>query len=174
MSKDRISALLRHSRMHDIHAIHGCSGFVAEPVILEWHRAHALAGGREQCIAQRRDHPSDRRLADAPPETAGGHDDGFDFWRRLRQPQYRVVGEVALHHAPVLDGDFLVHDGAQAPDDGALHLRLYRIRMDDVTAVDGDDHALYFDHVATLHRNLDHCRGEAAIGVHHRDAAVNA
>ncbi len=79
-----------------------------------------------------------------------------------------------MHHSPILDGDFLVHDRAQSPDDAALHLRLHRIRMDDVTAVERDDDAFDVDHVAAFDRELDHRRGETAVGVHHCDAAVNA
>ena len=57
----------------------------------------------------------DARLADAAPEAAGRHEHGLDL-RHRGEPRQRVVVEIALHDAAVLDGDLVVQGRRQRPD----------------------------------------------------------
>src|SRR5688572_10628736 len=46
-----------------------------DAVVLQWQRPDTLAGGREERVHDGRCRHEYRGLADASPETAGGHDD---------------------------------------------------------------------------------------------------
>src|SRR2546423_10395280 len=58
----------------------------------------------------------------------------FDFWGRLGYPYRRILVEVALHRAAVVDGDFVAHHVTQAFDDSALTFVDGPARIDDLAA----------------------------------------
>jgi len=62
------------------------------------------------------------------PEVVGRDEDGLDF-RHVGETQGRVVVEVGLSDAAVLDGDLAIEGGAQAVDDRALDLRGDLLRL---------------------------------------------
>src|SRR5215469_4344463 len=73
-------------------------------VALQRERADALAGCSKDRVAERRRHERWRRLANAAPESAARHDNALDF-RRLGKTHHRIVVEVRLLDAPVLNSD---------------------------------------------------------------------
>jgi hypothetical protein len=93
-------------------------------VVLQWERADALAGRREDCVEHRGCGDADRRLADATPETAGWHDDRFDLGH-LRDAHRVVTVEVRLLDTIVLDRAFLVEQGGEAKDEGPRGTRCF-------------------------------------------------
>src|SRR6266571_4116720 len=71
-------------------------------VVLQRHRADALAGRPVERVQHRRCRDADRRLADpAPDRAAGRHEDGFHFGH-LRDAHRVVLVEVGLLDAAVL------------------------------------------------------------------------
>src|SRR6266571_8281661 len=71
-------------------------------VVLQRHRADALAGRPVVRVHHRRCRDADRRLADPAPDRASGrHQDGFHF-RHLRDAHRVVLVEVGLLDAAVL------------------------------------------------------------------------
>ena len=61
--------------------------------------------------------------------------------RRLRHPQHRVLMVIRLHDAAILQGDLAMERRRNPEDDGALDLRLHRVRVDDDAAIDRADDA---------------------------------
>src|SRR6516164_9281861 len=150
------------------HALDG----MAQTVILQWQRAHALAGGGKDRVAQSRSERRYRRFADAAPKLAAWHDDGFDLWR-VRKPQHFVSVEVRLLGGAILDGDFAVERCGQRVDDRALHLHFDRERVDHMAGINRRHHAAH-PHFAVLDRDFDHLRAIAAAGFVERDDAEYA
>src|SRR5260221_7478873 len=71
-------------------------------VVLQRHRADALAGRPVERVQHRRRRDADRRLADAAPDRAAGRqEDGFHF-RHLRDAHRVVLVEIRLLDAAVL------------------------------------------------------------------------
>src|SRR3989442_1204706 len=63
--------------------------------------------------------------------------------RHLGNPQHRIVVEVTLRHASVLDRDRALQCRGKPEHDAALHLRFDRTRIHVHTAVDGADDAMH-------------------------------
>ena len=102
---------------------------VSQIMVLQRQRADALAGCREDRITQRRRDDRNRGLADPAP--------GRRRWARSRsrssasgQPQHRIVVEIRLLDAAVLDGDLAVEGGGEREDGRAFDLHLDRQRVD--------------------------------------------
>src|SRR5262249_60043397 len=107
-------------------------------------------------------------FADAAPNLAAWHDDGFDLWR-VAKPQHFVSIEIGLLGGAILDGDFAVERCGQRVDDRALHLHFDRERVDHMAGIDRRHHAVH-PHFAVLDRDFDHLRAIAAAGLVKRDA----
>ncbi len=89
--------------------------------------AQALAGEREDRVRDRR---RDRRHAGSPtpPDLLRARHDVHLDLRHLVHAQHRVVVEVRLLHAPVLEGELAVQRRAEAEGDAGLDLRRDRRR----------------------------------------------
>jgi hypothetical protein len=72
------------------------------------------------------------------------------------QLQDRVVMEVALLDAPVLERGFGLEGGGQPENDAALHLRSHVIGIDHLPAVHGADHPVDAHVAASVDRDLGH------------------
>ncbi len=108
-------------------------------------------------------------FADAAHGCAALHQKDLDPRHRLHA-QDRVVVEVALLDAPVLERDPTVEGGREPEDDAGFHLRADGVRVDDGAAVDGAHHAMDGDLARRRHRDFRHLRDEAAEGFVHGDA----
>ena len=85
-----------------------------------------------------------------------------------------VVVEIALLDTPVLQRDLAPKRRAQSIDDGALHLRFDRVRIDGDAAIDRADHALDGDLAIRRDGNLGDLRHVGAEHILHGDAAARA
>src|SRR5216683_2656285 len=142
-------------------------------VVLQRHRADALAGRPVERVQHRRCRDADRRLADAAPDRASGrHQDGFHF-RHLRDAHRVVLVEVGLLDAAVLHRALLEKERRQAVDERARDLALDLRRVHRVARVGGGDDAMHLDLVAVLHRDLAGCRDEAVETMQVRKAAID-
>src|SRR5258706_6184457 len=93
-------------------------------VVLQRHRADALAGRTVERVQHRGCRDADRRLADpAPHGSAGRHQDGLDL-RHLRDAHRVVLVEVGLLDAAVLHRALLHEERRQAVDERARDLAL--------------------------------------------------
>ena len=111
---DSCSAAIRRSAQPsnpvEFRRPNGCPGSPAQllcppqVVVLQRERADTLAGCSKDRVAERRRHERWRRLANAAPESAARHDNALHF-RRLGKTHHRIVVEVRLLDAPVLNGD---------------------------------------------------------------------
>ena len=81
--------------------------------------------------------------------------------RRLWQPQHRVVVEVALLYATLVDGDFAKQSGGQTKHHRALHLLGNQHWVDGGAAIDGTHHTVHHD-LLVLYRHLGHLGHDAA------------
>ena len=89
--------------------------------------------------------------------------------RRLCDPQQRVVVEVRLLDAALVERDLVVH--ARHRVDGAtLHLRPDLIGIDRDPAVDRTDELVDADIALRRHRHLGDVRGVAAVRERHGNA----
>src|SRR6266571_7932798 len=93
-------------------------------VVLQRHRADALAGRPVEGVHHRRRGDADRRLADSAPHgSTGRHQDRFDF-RHLRDAHRVVLVEVGLLDAAVLHRALLEKERREAIDERARDLSL--------------------------------------------------
>src|SRR5215470_9511212 len=109
-----------------------------EVVVLQRERADALAGCSKDRVAERRRHERWRRLANAAPESAARHDNALDS-RRLGKTHHRIVVEVRLLDAPVLNGDLAKLRGGEAPHDAAFYLLGNGERIDGIARIERKD-----------------------------------
>src|SRR6266705_3350980 len=131
-------------------------------VVLQRHRADALAGRPVERVQHRRRRDADRRLADSAPDgSTGRHEDGLHF-RHLRDAHRVVLVEIRLLDAAVLHRAFLEKESRQSVDKRARHLALDLRRVDRVTRVGGGDDAVHLYLAAVLHRDLAG-RGDEAV-----------
>src|SRR3989449_3593673 len=143
-------------------------------VVLQRHRADALAGRPVERVQHRRRRDADRRLADSAPDRASGrHDDGFHF-RHLRDAHRVVLVEVRLLDAAVLHRALLEKERREAVDERARDLALDLRRVHRVARVGRGDDAVYLDLVAVLDRDLAGGRYEAVQAMQVRKAAIDA
>src|SRR5712691_10499033 len=123
-------------------------------VVIQRHRADALAGRPVERVQHRRRRDADRRLAYAAPDgSTGRHQDGFHF-RHLRDTHRVVLVEVRLLDAAVLHRALLEEKRRQAVDEGTRDLALDLRRIHRVARVGGGDDAMHLDLVAVLDRDL--------------------
>src|SRR5437660_9774504 len=114
-------------------------------VVLQRHRADALAGGAVERVHHRGRGDADRRLADSAPDRAAGrHEDGLHL-RHLRDAHRVVLVEVRLLDAAVLHRAFLEEERRQAVDERARDLPLDLRRVDRVARVRRGDDAVHPD-----------------------------
>src|SRR5215813_14300491 len=111
-------------------------------VVLQRERADALAGCSKNRVAERRGHERWRRLANAAPEPAARHDNALNF-RRLGKTHHRIVVEVRLLDAPVINGDLAKQGGGEAPHDAAFHLLGDGERIDGIARIQRKDDTTY-------------------------------
>src|SRR6195256_6293901 len=143
-------------------------------VVLQRHRADALAGRPVERIQHRRRRDADRRLADAAPDRAAGrHQDGFHF-RHLRDAHRVVLVEIRLLDAAVLHRALLEKERRQSVDERTRDLALDLRRVHGVARVGGGDDAVHLDLVAVLHRDLAGRGDEAVEAMQVRKTAVDA
>src|SRR6267143_5804242 len=143
-------------------------------VVLQRHRADALAGRPVERVHHRRRGDADRRLADAAPHgSTGWHQDGFHF-RHLRDAHRVVLVEVRLLNAAVLHRALLEKERREAVDERARDLSLDLRRVHRVARVGRGDDAVHPDLVAVLHRDLAGGRDEAVEAMQVRKAAIDA
>src|SRR5882672_7687074 len=143
-------------------------------VVLQRHRADALAGRLGERVQHRRRRDADRRLADAAPDWAArGHEDGLHL-RHLRDAHRVVLVEVRLLDAPVLHRALLEEQCRQAVDEGARDLALDLRRVHGVAGVGGGDDAVHLDLVAVAHRDFAGRGDEAVEAMQVRKAAIDA
>src|SRR5437773_4780254 len=143
-------------------------------VVLQRHRADALAGRAVERVQHRRRGDADRRLADAAPDRASArHQDGFHF-RHLRDAHRVVLVEVRLLDAAVLDRALLEKERREAVDERACDLALDLRRVHRVARVGRGDDAVYLDLVAVLDRDLARRGDEAVEAMQMRKAAIDA
>src|SRR5262249_7346703 len=105
---------------------------------------NSLARRREDRVGDRGYHRRRTRLTDAPWRL-GALDQMDVDQRRLVDAQHPVVVKIALLDAAVFNRDLAEQGGRNPKNYPALHLCLYRVRVDDRPAIDGADHALYAD-----------------------------
>src|SRR3954451_18821544 len=151
------------------------SGFLCAPQIVVFKRqgADALAGRRENGVAQGRSERRHRRFAGAAPETLAWHDDGLHA-RHVGQAKHRIVVEVRLFDLPVLDGDLAVKRRGEAKHDGAFGLHFDAQRIDHMAGVDRRYHPVYAHLAILVDRGLDHLRTDAVLRIVERNAAKHA
>src|SRR5258705_12491771 len=141
-------------------------------VVLQRHRADALAGRPVERVQHRRRRDADRRLADAAPDRAAGRqEDGFHF-RHLRDAHRVVLVEVRLLDAAVLHRALLEEQRRQPVDERPRDLALDLRRVYRVARVGGGDDAVHLDLVAVAHRDLAGRADEAVERLHLREPAV--
>src|SRR2546423_2987170 len=88
----------------------------------------------------------------------------FDFGRRLGYPHRRILVEVALHRAAVVDGDFVAHHVTQPFDYSALAFVDGPARIDDLAADIADDpHFVHTNLIARRDAHLGHFRKMTAM-----------
>ena len=136
-------------------------------------RAHAAAGRRVHRVRDGRLYAGGAGLADAARLRAALDQVGLDA-RRLADPQHRIVIEVRLLHAPVGDRDLAGEYGTQAEDHAACELRMDRVGIDRLAAVEGADDALDAHAAVGPHLDLGDLREVAAEGELDRHAAAVA
>src|SRR5690242_4273518 len=143
-------------------------------VVLQRHRANALAGRPVESVQHGRRRDADRRLADAAPDrTARRHQDRFHL-RHLGDAHGVELVEVRLLDATVLHRALLEEQRREAVDEGARDLALDLSGIDGVARIGGGDDAVHLDLVAAFHRDLAGGGDEAVEGLHLREAAVDA
>src|SRR6266852_6164398 len=143
-------------------------------VVLQRHRADALAGRPVERVQHRRRRDADRRFADAAPDRAAGrHEDGFHFGH-LRDAHRVVLVEVRLLDAAVLHRALLEEERGEAVDERARDLSLDLRRVHGVARVGGGDDAVHLDLVAVLDRDLAGGGDEAVEAMQVRKAAIDA
>src|SRR6266704_943281 len=143
-------------------------------VVLQRHRADALAGRPVERVQHRRRRDADRRLADAAPDRAAGRQEhGFHF-RHLRDAHRVVLVEVRLLDAAVLHRALLEKERREAVHERARDLALDLRRVDGVARVGRGDDAVYLDLVAVLNRDLAGRGDEAVEAMQMRKAAIDA
>src|SRR5256885_7999388 len=143
-------------------------------VVLQRHRADALAGRAVERVQHRGRRDADRRLSDSAPHgSAGRHQDRFNF-RHLRDAHRVVLVEVRLLDAAVLHRALLEEERGEAVDEGARDLPLDLRRVHRVARVGRGDDAVHPDFVAVLHRDLAGRGDEAVEAMQVRKAAMDA
>src|SRR6266700_4787453 len=131
-------------------------------VVLQRHRADALAVRPVERVQHRRRRDADRRLADSAPDgSTGRHQDGFHF-RHLRDAHRVVLVEIRLLDAAVLHRALLEKERRQAVHERARDLALDLRRVHRVARIGRRDDAVYLDLVAVLDRDLAG-RGDEAV-----------
>src|SRR5712692_6595873 len=143
-------------------------------VVLQRHRADALAGRPVERVQHRRRRDADRRLADAAPDRAAGRQkDGFHFWH-LRDAHRVVLVEIRLLDAAVLHRALLEKERRQAVDERSRDLALDLRRVHRVARVGRGDDAVHLHLVAVPDRDLAGGRYEAVEAMQVRKAAIDA
>src|SRR5438132_13493738 len=143
-------------------------------VVLQRHRADALAGRPVERVHHRRRGDADRRLADSAPHgSTGRHQDRFHF-RHLRDAHRVVLVEVRLLDAAVLHRALLEKERREAVDERARDLALDLRRVHRVARVGPGDDAVHPNLVAVLDRNLAGRGDEAVEAMQVRKAAMDA
>src|SRR5262245_60585476 len=105
-----------------------------------------------------------------PPEPAARHDNALDF-RRLGKTHHRIVVEVRLLDAPVLNGDLAKQRGGEAPHDAAFHLLGDGERIDGIARIQRKDDTTH-PHVPNVaERHLQDHGLVAPIGFTHCEPA---
>jgi len=97
----------------------------------------------------------------------------FDF-RSVCHAHHRIIVEIALLDASVLDGDLPVKGGGEAVDDGTLDLHRNRARIDDVAAIDRHHHTLDPHLARAAHRDLGNFADDGAEGFVDGDTPARA
>src|SRR2546430_14283042 len=142
-------------------------------VVLQRHRADALARRFVERVHHRGRGDADRRLADSAPDRASGrHQDGLHL-RHLRDAHRVVLVEVRLLDAAVLHRALLEKERRQAVHERARDLALDLRRVHRVARVGRGDDAGYLDLVAVLDRDLAGRGDEAAEAMQMRKAAID-
>lgn len=100
----------------------------------ERERADTLAGSGEEGVADCRENRRKRGLAETGGRVISFEEVDFDFRRSLVDADGLVFVEVRLDCAPLVDRDFVGHDGAESFEDGALALVFRRAEIDDLAA----------------------------------------
>src|SRR5215467_8396733 len=111
-------------------------------LVLDRQGPNSLSGCCKNGIAECRRQWGRCGLADAAPEAPARYDHRHDLWH-VGKTQNLVVVEVALLDTAVTKRDFAVERGRQRVGDRPLDLHFDGARIDDVTRVDGRNHAVH-------------------------------
>src|SRR5579871_4240576 len=148
----------------------GSKSAVLRKLPFDWQIANALAGRRENCVADGR---SDRRNAwftNAGRRMLAADDLHGRLNGRFVDSSNRIAIEIALHDAAVVSRDFAGQRNTRAEYRRAFELRLDTIRMHDHAGI-GDGVDIGNGHVALpVDTNLNHARDIAEEAAVHRDS----
>src|SRR5436305_4359560 len=129
----------------------------------------ALASRGKDCVADRRRHDWQSRLADAGGIFLAHHH--VDFGERsLADAWHAVVVEVGLLDAAILDGNGVMQRGGEAIDCGAFDLRAHPVGIDGPAAIHRIDQAVDF-YGAILDAGFRDGGGVGIEGIERGDAA---
>src|ERR1700722_1309094 len=100
----------------------------------------------------------DARLARAAPDFSAARYQMHIDPRRFCKTHHAIRVEIALHRGAILDRDLAVQCGTQTKDHRALSLLGDGLRIDHVTGIERDGHAIDLYSAVRLHRNFGDLR----------------
>src|SRR6266849_1554550 len=127
----------------------------------------ALSRGGEDGVCNRWSHRRHAWFTNAARLLAAAHDVRL-YPRHLLQPQERIVVEVGLLNASLLETQLAVQSRGEAIDHAALHLGRHGGGIDADAAVHRANHAVY-PNAVVFHRDFRHLSDEASERLVHRD-----
>src|SRR5207244_10655948 len=134
----------------------------------DWQLAHAVTGSSEHRMCDSRRCAWYSRLADAAGFFIILHDVYFNL-RCFVDSQHRVIVEITLLNAALLESELVIESRSQPEDHGTLHLRFNDSGIHISAAVDGAYNSVNADFAAGIDRHFGDLRGVAFKRCMHRD-----
>src|SRR5438874_3049847 len=94
-----------------------------------------------------------RRFTDSHRVFCAGYDMNFNL-RCLIYPEYLIIVEVTLLHAPAFESDFTLKSRTQTKDNPAFHLCHYTVGVDHSATINGCDDTIHPHPTFFTDRNL--------------------
>src|SRR6476660_472782 len=122
----------------------GRAFFLCAPQIVVFERqgADALAGRRENRVAESRSERRNGGFASPAPGTLAGHDHRLHA-RHVGQTEHRLIMEIRLLDLPVLERDLAVERRRGAENDAAFGLQFDAERSDHMAGIDRRYHPVH-------------------------------